>query len=457
MNNHLLTKTLAIIFFAFISVPNASAQYTTEIYNTQICKGVKEKAIGRTADPANQIVSYHYLNKGEFHLTDINTVATQHFDIPNGMKINDVEVYGEEVYFCGTYNGKAIVGHFPLVAFIYGFYPETSPAPVYAPPALTSIAFEYFPIQEVEEMTKLEVYTSPIDGNVTVAAVGRMQNYIIDNNTGVFIITINGSIINYKYFTANADEYCIFQDVAVTDNFIVTTGDYGNAYNNTIIVSHIYQNNTTTLFANFYNESAGYTYPNYYHIEFLQGDDVAISSYIYNNPISYYCIPLHIYNVQCTTFTNSQIIPILEKTISNNEMLYFQEDSTLLLLHTNLYPDIYTGNSVIYNLQPYATSNYTANTIYCNDSSFNSLSRFQDFRFVATGELTNTLHSFFIHDKQGSFKSSCFNSDIQNIYKIATPSNISNFAPYMMSDSTFVKKIYPIVDETILEIKCQSK
>ena len=89
-------------------------------------------------------------------------------------------------------------------------------------------------------------------------------------------------------------------------------------------MSHIDKSNTDAIYFNTYDEPAGDMNSKFYTIEYLQEDDVAISSFVYNN-LGYF-LPLHTYNTTSQTFTNSQIIPVLEKTVSNNEMLYFQED-----------------------------------------------------------------------------------------------------------------------------------
>ena len=445
------------IVVAMAPLQKTVAQYSTERFNTVNCKGIWDRAIGRAADGVSRIVSYHEIAGGEFHLTDISDSTTFHFDVPVGMYVNDLEVYNDTVFFCGRYYGRAVVGHFPLEAFAYGFYPIGTVLPYVAPPYPVSISFDYYLFPEEKNMTHLEVYTSPVDGKTTVAAVGETWSSLSDVYTSLYIISLGGSTISYKEFGTNTIPCGVFQDVAVTDNYIVTTGVYPYSSSDCITMTFVDKSNTGTLHPYFYDEPAGVWPVPILSIEHLQEDEVAISSLVCNGSSSPYDISLHVYDVSTLTFTHSQTVPVLEKDAPGNKMLYFQEDSTLLLLHTNLYPDIDNGSSAIYTLLPYATSNYLTNTIYNSDSSFNSLDRFQDFRFIATGQLSDLQHSFFIHDKQASFQSSCFISDPQYVSIIKQPTEL--YTPYAQwyTYTTTVIQEYPILTEETLKTKCQSK
>ena len=456
MNTRLFLKAVVAMAVAIVPFQKAIAQYSTERFNTVNCKGIWDRAIGRAADGVSRIVSYHEIAGGEFHLTDISDSTTFHFDVPVGMYVNDLEVYNDTVFFCGRYYGRAMVGLFPLEAFAYGFYPIGTVLPYVAPPYPVSISFDYYLFPEEKNMTHLEVYTSPVDGRTTVAAVGETWNSLSDVYTSLYIISLGGSTISYQEFGTNTIPYGVFQDVAVTDNYIVTTGVYPYSSSDCITMTFVDKSNTGTLHPYFYDEPAGVWPVPILSIEHLQEDEVAISSLVYNGSSSPYSISLHVYDVPSLTFTHSQTVSVLEKDAPSNKMLYFHEDSTLLLLHTNLYPDLSAVSSAIYTLLPYATANYMTNTIYNKDSSFNSLDRFQDFRFVATGHLTDLQHSFFIHDRQASFQSSCFLSNSHKVSVANTPTNNQFFSPNNYTYTTTVITEYPTVTEETLKINCQS-
>lgn len=192
----------------------------------------------------------------------------------------------------------------------------------------------------------------------------------------------------------------------------------------------------------------------YYSIEHTVGDDVAITSLVLDNSNSTYYIPVHIFDVSTTSFINSQVLPVIEKTAFNNEMLYLQEDSTLLLLHTNFYPIVGATNSVIYNLKPYRISSYTSNTIYDTLSRYNSLDRFSSNYFLATGESLIKGHDFLIKDWNTFFQSKCIDSQQHTVTPTNTPTyNLDSFGNnYFKSRS--IKKSYPQLEPRSLLEMC---
>lgn len=441
-----------ILFVLLMPTSYITAQYNTEHYQSQFCYGHYESTLGRVTDMNDYIISYHFDVFGEFHRTDVSSGQSIKFNIPEEVRVYDLEIFEDEVYFCGQYNNSGVVGHFPLEAFDYGFYEEGSAPPSGTSPYPTTIAFWYATVPEVVELTKIDVYRFLPDSEVSVAAVGTAVDNI---STGVYLFSMGISTISYCYFGTNSSYYGIFQDVAVTDNYIVTSGVYNFSSPNDIVITVIDKSNLATLNAFFYQETAGDMNSYYYSIVNLQNDEVALSSLCLSKPS--YVNALHVFDVPSHTFTHSQVVPVIEKHPYRNEMLYFAEDSTLMLAQINEYPTSGIYSSVIYEKNPYYTVPYVSNTIYNNDSTLHSLARFPDSRFLASGEFPSGEHSYFIRDKQASFQSGCFKSNqhVVTINKTPKPKGTLQTSLYMYAVQ--LQKEFPAIIQSGVVLKCQNQ
>jgi hypothetical protein len=321
------------------------------------------------------------------------------------------------VYFCGHYDEYGVVGYFTESVFTSG---------------TGSVA--YVKIPEIYTLKKMEVYTDPNSGNHTIAAVGEdpidTTNYI---NTGIFIFEFSGINISYHYLNIPQIYYNrIYQDIAVTDNYIVASGQY-DLVTNKFALTVIDKYNLTSLDAYTPIETFGIPNSWRYSIEYLENDDVAISTIVDQSGIVNYYSPVHIFDASTASFTNSQIIPLVSKAAPYNEMKYFPNYHTLLLLQTNLYPDESTTNSVIYYLKPYNTYSYPSLLIYDNHSYYYSLDRYSNMKVLATGELKSLSHSYLIHDIRKEPPFDCLNSSNPYIDQNTIPSPLY-IAPFQLND-----------------------
>ena len=449
-----------VLLCSLLSFPlSAFAQVSTKVVSVPSCQGDTNYTIGRVSTDGDHIISFHHDgNKNEFHWSDVTNMITRQFEIP--MLVNDFEVYNGFVFFCGSYLGKGVVGYFSEDAFINGFNQN-------APPSLPYIFypdynFSYFTIAHVENMTRLEVCSLPDKDIITIAAVGEMFNFLTDPRTNIFVIKL-GQIYNntayYDYYPGldnHTSIYRLIEDVAITDKHIVTTGAHYTSYQDLILMAIIDKYNTSNLNFSWYPESAGIMNSHFYSIESTKDDEVVISSLLYNPAVQSFVIPLHVFDAGIPAFINSQIVPIYQKTEFNNDMQFFWEDNSLLLLQRNYYPSTSSSqNPVIYDLLPYNTTPYTTNTIYDdNGNNYNSLDRFLNYRFLASGESNTLEHLFMIRDKSASFQSTCFKTLQHTVRPVNYPVSNVNLQVQANSESEIIKTLYPIVNALLMNEDC---
>ena len=424
-----------VLLCSLLSFPlSAFAQSSNKLAYVDQCYGDPDYTIGRVSTNGQYIISYHFSSTtNEFHLSDASASTSLQFKITLPLRVCDFEIFEGFVFFCGIYNGNAVVGYFSEMVFFNNFSTAT---PAYNPGLYyPSYNFSYVPIIEVTTMTRLEVYRSPTDGKITIVAVGEKPNYPAQPQSKCFIIPFdNTSLVYYKFFTpTNTNNYyCDFQDVAITDNFIVTSGVHSAAWQDNIVMTVFNKNNPLYLATSYYFDEISADMNSYhYSIESTQDDEVVISSLLLNITEQSFVIPLHVFDAGIHDFINSQIVPICQKTEYHNEMQFFKEDKSLLLLQRNCYPTTNsTRKAVIYDLLPYNTSPYNTKTIYDDRGNmFNTIDRFLDYRFLTSGEMSTDEHAYFIRKKNASFQSSCFESLEEKVKPVEIPQNQTPYFP----------------------------
>lgn len=319
------------------------------------------------------------------------------------------------VFFCGKYDTSGVVGYFQESLFASG-----------------TGNVNYIIVPEIESLKKMDVYLDQTSQRYVVAAVGDNFKYYPVVESGLFLFEFYASTVTYNYFKFN--NYRLYQDVAATDNYIVATGVY-DIYLNRMALTVIDKNNLTSFDAYNPTETAGDMNSLIYSVKHLEGDFVAISTLVLDSTTpTYHSVPVPVLDASVPDFINSQKFSVLEKASTYNEMLYYQEYNTLLLLHNNYYPNNNDLNSVVYYLDPFQTTSYSALLTYDTASSYYSLDRFPGSHFLATGKRQNKYHSFMIHDSQSQPKFTCLQSDYEKVLDITLPT--ANY----IANLTFIKK-----------------
>lgn len=413
--------------FSVVCAGNAIGQTaTTDIQYFPTSLSLPDDAIGRVASDGKYIITSHIVNnRSRFIWTDVTNYGGKYFDLDTLQYIYDFERIGDTVFFCGRYDTTGMVGYFTESIFSSG---------------TGSIKIVLIP--DASNLSKMEVYA---DNNLNchiVAAVGIKGIYSNNPYSVILNCEFGSASATYNVCSINPDR--LYQDIAVTDSYIVAVGVYQPSLDQ-IALSVIDKNNLLQMHYCTPTETAGNMNSLMYSIKHLDKDDVAISTLVSHQASpTYFSSPVHIFDASTFTFINSQRVPLLDKAAYYNEMLYYPEYQTLLLLQTNYYPDNSTKNSLIYYLKPYATYPYGALVIYTENTLFYSLDRFPNEHFLATGKLKTDYHAFMAHDSQAQPKFDCLESDYESIDIISSPT-CSTYNIPLLSNTVNYKIYSPLV------------
>ena len=417
-----ITSLFSVLVLCFCFTYNVKAQVSTSNYEQPSCVSLDEEDnLGKVTPDNLHFVSYHsHQNKNELILTEIsNPTNSQKIILPNQFSANDMFILLDWIYLCGAYNGNAAIVKLQLIDF-------NNPNP--------QIYISTFP--EPDEFTKLEVYIGESDEIIYIAATGRKKNTNSTYTTYLYTMTEeNGFIYYYRHGYTN-NNYYLYNDVAVTDNYIVATGLYGipNTFGITVV-----DKTTPNIFIwHPYNETSTTIHSKLVDVEALTGDTVAVTT-VCISPMNYFFIRIYIFNIASNSILYSQDVPLLEK-YDVIEMEYLNDTArTLLLLQETNYPASEV-NSLFYLIRPFNTSSYITSFFYNPDSKHYSLDHFNDGRFLATGELKTGGHAYMIGRKDPNTIPNCV---IPGPCKLDI-NNGTDLAPTTIEELQYQTEYYPI-------------
>lgn len=341
----------------------------------------------------NQAIAYSQdPTTSGFCLLDFGPMAATYAELPSGLVVNDFEILGNVVYFCGTYSGIPYLGHFKIAGLFGGvddFYLHrlmisTSGHAIVNPEKLAvySVGSEYhavmvgagrhlFPTGDVDERFVMDVYHDP---NLPTQLTGL------------------------AVFNDSDPEY--FYDIAATDNYVVSIAgkEDGNAHymrafdKPTVAGGSIFGSSTGDVY---YYSQGDYFPVSKFLICPMSGDDFATVCYSENNSlfgaaISMFHAPLALQNRvildQGTAATAGCDI---------KEMAFNPQNSTFSLLQSMVYPISANGASAICQLD--AANNASAN--YITPQKFHSVCPWaNDGSVLASGTNPAGLLSLFRHN-----------------------------------------------------------
>lgn len=149
-------------------------------------------------------------------------------DLDLNLRVSDFRIYNDFVYFCGSYLDKEIIGWFKIPtmffsggAINYAIFPTGMPA--YP---------ESYGIDDIVTLDKIKVFER--NGDLHLVILGTGQHYY--NNTYswhsalVDVWTNDMAIWNFKY-TMDYFDTNSYDDLTVTDNYVVVSGRFLNLNN----------------------------------------------------------------------------------------------------------------------------------------------------------------------------------------------------------------------------------
>lgn len=314
-----------------------------------------------------------------FSYENNSSLSYNYVKLPMNIRVRDFRIYDGNVYFCGvnTNNGKGVLGTFDATLLQSG---------------VLNVPIDYFDVQDITILTRLEVYKDLITGNPRVAAVGYDGN----GPCGVWACgrvvdcadfwpgsaTANITIGNSYFGGLNEIEH--WYDVVVTDDWVVLVG-YGNVNGQGGLMLRRFLKASPMDPAEldnmyFYKVSDPVAWEEVRGV-FLRENDIAV---VYRGPrdndVTDYT-DFRVFDINTMYNINSQEYIIPYKSYIW-EMAYMGEADRVVVLN-NFPSPVYISNFVY--IIPYQATPYTS--VYVNDKEwyFQSVTNLDHNYFVGSG------------------------------------------------------------------------
>ena len=202
---------LNILLLAF-SIKNVSAQYDVLLGSDPSCVAYSKDAALCVASSDDAAIISYFVHQGYRELYSFsvqNPTQSTSIKLPDRMWINDMVRLEEYIYFCGEYDGEAMIGMIKEDAF-----------------SLPSANIEYYTVPTRRNFNKLDVGRNSA-GDIMIAAVtyelGASPDFIPTNY--VYLLNLS-SPANCDYYSHSGSYYYdrMLQDVANTNDYFVTCG-----------------------------------------------------------------------------------------------------------------------------------------------------------------------------------------------------------------------------------------
>lgn len=221
MNNYKQTKWIALLFlimamaYSDILAQNGMVLKTHELpsHNSLIRAWNNNLSIGYADD----------MQQGCFFLEDIANKHLTVIRLFDQVLVSDFRVYGNRVFFCGSFEGipkRGVVGWFDINAVFYG----TGSVYYGVFPPLSSSSYG------MRRFTRMDVFEHA--GNVHMALIGKLEMSGVSTTlTTVCDVYYSGSSWVAYYNIGPTDPgYLIYTDIAASDRYVVAAAKKSNSH-----------------------------------------------------------------------------------------------------------------------------------------------------------------------------------------------------------------------------------
>lgn len=401
-----LLKISACVVSLIVLFCNVSfAQNTQQIYSSSTAISYMLPLTARVSTNGADIISTMVVTDGsEFIKIDpSNPAQSRRFTSDSIIDVEDMVVFDNYVYFCGVID--SIYG-------VWGFFKESEFGT-----NQVNVSYVQLPYTNNNVIAKKIRAYKDNDGQTMVVVLANEYNHSTSTpliyRNHLYIGTITGGNFLYNvFFTStfnqggnnNADK---IQDIALTDNYIVTVGVESHS-SQEIRLIRIKKAYTSIADCRKISDPTPIAVNGPLVIESLKNDDVAFSALFTDEANNKNYARLYTFNMANFTNLTIQDVELGEKSDPDN-LLYLPDDESLLLTLTDYNcPSFGDVSGVIFYLDPYATSMYTADFLYDLNQRFYSFDRFTGSLFLAGGRKLGSERMYLIRDKQAGAISNCY-------------------------------------------------
>lgn len=235
-------------------------------------------------------------------------------------------------------------------------------------------------------------------------------------NTENEMITLNNAFkSHYPYIPYYQDG--LFQNITVTDKYLIVSGWEYIDFDDTTVANRlcisIFNKYSVSYMPKlfFFDESVDSGTSSEVYVEHLLGDDIITASLHIDANTGRFGTRLRTIDATNMINTYTQYIPTLDKPVPD-DMLFWAEDTSLLLLQKTDYPVLNNNQSVVYYIDPY-NNNYLANVLYNLRGYYYSLDRFFYPTFIAAGLSFDMTHKFLMRYKPSNTQNCIKTASIQ--------------------------------------------
>jgi len=291
----------------------------------------------------NKTLSGEYV----FSLIEGNSASIiQVSNAPNNFEsVEDFQILDEYVFFCGTgspYGSKvSIIGRFKIASLYSGI-----------------AQYEVLTLSTNNNLFRLVVYDN---NRPHIVAIGHIPSFGLEK--GVLIECYYDNSTNdftgiQHYYSSNT--YPIFDDIIVTDNYVVIVADYRH-----LCLYRCPKNNIAAgMTNNEYHYYTSYTrQPERATATAMSGDTIATSCPAINTNSNEWSNNIYIFDINTMQMIDGQSVGQQEKG-NSRDIIYVPQLDKLVVSHYQSVPDPSFPHTELFAISPFATTPYTTNAFY---------------------------------------------------------------------------------------------
>ena len=356
------------------------------------------------------VASSNYGNVSYLELIKNADLLENYITGPNNFIIQDIDVIKDDIYFCGHYQNKAVIGRVSISDLING----------------NNICYFSIMPSSVISLTHIKAYYDNADEKHIVC----LGEYSLTNGLCSCIVAIDAN----NNYTINALNNNVaieeIKDIDITDKFVTTVSFKPTNHSN-----HIYEFVVRTYSKDYPQDISMYNkrifdltqnvyislldlYNDRYYIRNLYDDKVAVLSSdvsINDEDIT----DINIIDLQSLQNYYSAAIVHYDKDMTIHDAKYEENNKNLVIVERGFNPGISNYTEYEISLNPFAT--YPANAFYVpNYDVMNSISFFDEDKYVAAGFNPQTYNNCF-HIKRLNYNTfNCYKSFQLNVIQRPT-------------------------------------
>ena len=375
-------KRIIIILALFaLALPSVDAQ--TSFIASGTPGNLQEYAIVRTWN-AGKVVTYKPGYPGTIAVA--TSSGEQSVDLPGGITVLDMRVYGDIVYFCGTFKNSisGVLGYVDLNV-LSGLS--------------TTVTINYFMVNNATDLYRMVVYPNPVTPRIV--AVGINRSIVTPDMRATSVVVDCPDIStspSYQYRNANdigaySEQW---RDIVYTGASVILVGHITSTVNEIVLRECDPYNPTYGIIDQMHCFPTNDTIvTDEIRATFLFGQNIAVVYRGADVPDVTDYSHFRVFDVGTWSNICSQEMIVPYKSYIH-EMIFIPADKSVVLLQD--FPSSIGSKSNFVYIDPFNSLNYTAYFVYYSDWVFHSVDRYDSSRYIGAGN-----GRWLLRDKTASF------------------------------------------------------